>query len=138
MLRTAERDEAFEALRCVEAAIGDRLLAEGPLSPGYAHAVIGKIKTALAPSEYERVVNPGAGDRSPAPTPPCSRMATPRPIWEFVVEDMTERDRVGRRRYGTPLQANNGRDALVDAYKQALDLAVYLRQAIAERGPTGG
>lgn len=56
-----------------------------------------------------------------------------RPIWELVVEDMKERDRVGRERYGTPLQANNGRDALVDAYHESLDLAVYLRQAIEER-----
>lgn len=56
-----------------------------------------------------------------------------RPIWELVMEDMRERDLVGRARYGTPLQAHNGRDALVDAYQEALDLAVYLKQAIAER-----
>lgn len=40
---------------------------------------------------------------------------------------------MGRARYGTPLQAGNGRDALVDAYQEALDLCVYLRQAIEER-----
>ena len=56
-----------------------------------------------------------------------------RPIWELVVEDMRARDREGRARYGTPLQAHNGRDALVDAYQEALDLCVYLRQVIAER-----
>lgn len=56
-----------------------------------------------------------------------------RPIWELVIEDMQERDQAGRGRYGTPLQAHNGRDALVDAYQEALDLAVYLRQAIEER-----
>lgn len=55
------------------------------------------------------------------------------PIWELVVADMHERDVVGRERYGTPLQANNGRDALLDAYQEALDLVVYLRQAIEER-----
>lgn len=42
----------------------------------------------------------------------------------------------GRRKYGTPLQAHNGRDPLVDAYQEALDLCVYLRQAIAERDGT--
>ena len=47
---------------------------------------------------------------------------------------MYERDRVGRARYGMPLRAGNGRDALVDAYQEALDLAVYLRQAVEERG----
>lgn len=52
------------------------------------------------------------------------------PIWDLVIADMRERDNVGRQRYGTPLQANNGRDALVDAYQEALDLVVYLRQAI--------
>jgi hypothetical protein len=33
----------------------------------------------------------------------------------------------------TYLQAHNGRDALLDAYQEALDLAIYLRQALAER-----
>lgn len=56
-----------------------------------------------------------------------------RPIWELVIEDMKQRDQVGRERYGTPLQAHNGRDALVDAYQEALDLTVCLRQAIEER-----
>lgn len=61
------------------------------------------------------------------------RKTAGRPIWELVIEDMQERDRRGRKKYGTPLQAGNGRDALVDAYQEALDLAVYLRQAIEER-----
>lgn len=55
------------------------------------------------------------------------------PIWELVIADMHERDQVGRERYGTPLQAHNGRDALIDAYQEALDLVVYLRQLIEER-----
>lgn len=36
-------------------------------------------------------------------------------------------------KYGTPLQANNGRNPLIDAYQEALDLCVYLRQEIEER-----
>jgi len=55
------------------------------------------------------------------------------PVWELVIADMRERDQVGRARYGTPLQAHNGRDALADAYAEALDLAVYLKQAMVER-----
>lgn len=54
------------------------------------------------------------------------------PVWELVIADMQERDRVGRERYGTPLQAFNGRDALVDAYQEELDKVVYMRQAIIE------
>lgn len=54
--------------------------------------------------------------------------------WDLVVADMRARDAVGRERYGTPLQPGNGRDSLVDAYQEVLDAAVYLRNAIAERG----
>lgn len=49
----------------------------------------------------------------PAPLPNDSR-----PIWELVIEDMQARDRVGRHRYGVPLQANNGRDALRQAIEE--------------------
>ena len=45
---------------------------------------------------------------------------------------MKGRDNVGRAKYGTPLQAFNGRNAIVDAYQEALDLVVYLRQVIEE------
>jgi hypothetical protein len=55
------------------------------------------------------------------------------PITELVIADLQERSRVGALRYGTPLRAHNGRDALVDAYCEALDLCQYLRQAIEER-----
>ena len=54
-------------------------------------------------------------------------------IMLLVIADMEERRRVGIERYGIPLQAHNGRDALVDAYQEALDLAAYLKQAIVER-----
>ena len=56
-----------------------------------------------------------------------------RPVWELVVEDMKQRDHVGALKYGMRLTAHNGRDPLVDAYQEALDLAVYLRQEIEER-----
>lgn len=46
---------------------------------------------------------------------------------------MHERDRIGRERYGVPLTAHNGRDALQDAYEEALDQSVYLKQAMVER-----
>lgn len=53
--------------------------------------------------------------------------------WELVMQDMIERDSFGRKKYGTPLQPNNGRDTLVDAYQEALDLVVYLRTLLYER-----
>jgi len=70
--------------------------------------------------------------RASTPEPP-PKPTGGRPVWELVIEDMLEREREGRRKYGAPLQAGNGRDPLVDAYQEALDLAVYLRQAIEKR-----
>ena len=54
-------------------------------------------------------------------------------VWPLVIMDMANRDHVGRLRDGVSLQPHNGRDALRDAYKEALDLCAYLRQAIMER-----
>lgn len=54
-------------------------------------------------------------------------------VWDLVREDMDRRDNIGLNIYGTRLQPFNGRDVLKDAYHEALDLAVYLRQAIYER-----
>jgi hypothetical protein len=51
----------------------------------------------------------------------------------LVIEDMRSRDHLGRRRYGAPLQAGNGRDVLVDLYQELLDACVYTRQLIEER-----
>ncbi|MFC9514604.1 hypothetical protein ACFTSD_02630 [Nocardiaceae bacterium NPDC056970] len=51
----------------------------------------------------------------------------------LVKADLDARAAVGLAEYGTPLLANNGRDALQDAYEEALDLACYLKQAIVER-----
>lgn len=64
----------------------------------------------------------------PAPVPNSNR-----PVWDLVIDDMRTRDRVGRERYGVSLQANNNHDPLRDFYEEALDLCVYLRQAIEER-----
>jgi hypothetical protein len=73
-------------------------------------------------------------------TVPKGMFGQPRPttnnnpaVWEEVIKDMQARDSFGRQKYGTPLQAFNGRDALRDAYEESLDLCVYLRQALYER-----
>jgi hypothetical protein len=54
-------------------------------------------------------------------------------VHELVTADIAARLDVGVATYGRPLRPHNGRDALVDAYQEALDLACYLRQAIYER-----
>ena len=53
-------------------------------------------------------------------------------VWELVIADMQERNLFGEKKYGTKLQTWNGRNPLVDAYQEALDLCVYLKQAIEE------
>lgn len=59
------------------------------------------------------------------------------PIVDLVKDDLEERRRKGIETYGMPLRAWNGRDALQDAYEEALDLCCYLRQAIQERNGDG-
>lgn len=53
--------------------------------------------------------------------------------WSLVIADMAARDIEGTAKYKTRLQPHNGRDTLLDAYQEALDLAVYLRTALYER-----
>ena len=48
---------------------------------------------------------------------------------DWLRADMRERHELGRAKYGVGLRVWNGRDCVVDAYQEALDLAVYLTQA---------
>ena len=50
-----------------------------------------------------------------------------------VIADLQARKAYGLKKYGTLLQPFNGRDAAMDAYQEALDLVVYLRQMLEER-----
>lgn len=54
-------------------------------------------------------------------------------VQDEVIADIEARKAVGLERYGTLLQPFNGRDSYRDAYEEALDLAVYLRQTLTER-----
>lgn len=54
-------------------------------------------------------------------------------VWDAVILDMQARDKLGRERYGRPLKPFNGRNSLQDAYEEALDLAVYLKQLLIEQ-----
>lgn len=48
-------------------------------------------------------------------------------IQDLVIQDIEERKQLGIKKYGTLLQSGNGRDMLLDAYQEALDLVIYLR-----------
>jgi hypothetical protein len=54
-------------------------------------------------------------------------------VADLVKADIDARVEKGIETYGKPLFPHNGRDALRDAYEEAIDLAKYLRQALYER-----
>lgn len=78
----------------------------------------------------EREARPYIEDQPPPRTENTEDLPV---IHELVIADIRDRLAVGTQRYGTPLKPFNGRDALIDAYQEALDLATYLRQCIEER-----
>lgn len=65
----------------------------------------------------------------PEPTP----IVGDESVVDLVIADMEARRQFGLRKYGTELMTHNGRDPLLDAYQESLDLCMYIRQAIAER-----
>lgn len=58
------------------------------------------------------------------------------PLLESISDEcmrlMAERDKFGQAKYGTSLRTNNGRDMLVDAVQESLDLLVYSRGMVQE------
>jgi hypothetical protein len=72
-------------------------------------------------------------------THPVDRNGAPMPVptdgpsmHDLVAADLAGRKAFGLARYGSLLQAHNGRRALQDAYEEILDLAVYLKQHLVE------
>lgn len=55
-------------------------------------------------------------------------------IGTLVQEDIEKRIQKGEKEYGERLTVFNGRIPLQDAYEEVLDLAVYLKQELIERG----
>lgn len=70
------------------------------------------------------------------PEPKPKRRRNGQAIWDLVIADMHERDKIGAKKYGTRLRAFDGRESLVDLYQELLDAVVYLRKELRERcGP---
>ena len=76
---------------------------------------------------YEEESSFNAAENQPLP-----KVTTGTRIIDLVAKDLVDRASVGKVKYGKYLQAGNGRDALLDAYQEVLDLAMYLRQKIEE------
>lgn len=70
-----------------------------------------------------------AVDRNGAPMPIPNDGPS---VHDLVVQDVQERKELGLRRYGSLLQADNGRNALRDMYEELLDAACYVRQRLEE------
>jgi hypothetical protein len=58
---------------------------------------------------------------------------TSQSVTEAVMLDLHERREYGRRKYGTELMTNNGRDALLEIYQELLDATMYTKQLLMER-----
>lgn len=57
-------------------------------------------------------------------------------VQDAVIADIEKRKEIGIQRYGTPLQAFNGRDTLQDLFEELLDGAMYAKQLMIERDAT--
>lgn len=58
-------------------------------------------------------------------------------LFDEVKKDLDARNQLGYQSYGGAMQPHDGRDALRDAYEEALDLVMYLKKAIVERDGIG-
>ena len=53
-------------------------------------------------------------------------------INEMVIHDLRERSAIGMAKFGTHLQANNGRDPVLDWYQEQQDALLYAGQVVVE------
>jgi hypothetical protein len=60
------------------------------------------------------------------------------PVLPYVLQDFRDKAAVGLAKYGTRLRTNNGRDALADAYQEAVDEVMYLKQLLMEEDIAAG
>jgi len=72
---------------------------------------------------FNKFFNAKANTNQPPP-----KQTKAKTILPYVLCDLKS-----RAKNGIMLQTDNGREALWDAYQEALDLAMYLRQAILEK-----
>lgn len=79
----------------------------------------------------ENILKRSAATQEPMPTGNGQIVITE------IIRDLLDRDEVGQKKYNTSLKTNNGRDALMDAYQEACDLVMYLKQALIERDNNG-
>lgn len=99
--------------------------------PGFGYckeSVINDLQKSFVHTNERPETNPPEFKEQPNPIPNESPA-----IIDLVIEEFKQRKDIGLARYGTVLQANNGRDALRDLLDELLDACVYIRQVMEER-----
>lgn len=71
---------------------------------------------------------------APAATPEPAPEKGEYSVLNAVMDDLQARSDFGMSKYGTRLMSHNGRNSLLDAYQEALDLVMYLKQRLLEEG----
>jgi hypothetical protein len=56
-------------------------------------------------------------------------------LFELVKRDLDDRNELGKLQYGKELVSDDKRDFLIEAYQEALDMVIYLKGALLQRGP---
>jgi hypothetical protein len=83
--------------------------------------------------EITRLRRPAQNELANSTSQPAPTSNTHPAVWDLVVADMKDRDKLGEQKYGVRLQPHNGRKSLVDLYQELLDAVAYIRQEIYER-----
>jgi cell division protein FtsB len=78
----------------------------------------------------------GHTEHQPAPVQLEGKPSTP--VLPYVLQDFRDKAKVGLDKYHTMLRTNNGRDALADAYQEAVDKVMYLKQLLMEQDLEAG
>ena len=67
---------------------------------------------------------------------PCKQTTPPHigttRVLDYVLADLKSRAEMGKQKYGHYLETQNGCNALQDAYEEALDMCMYLKQKLLE------
>lgn len=121
----ADKPSFGRASWCIEGTGDNELVGSGELLGDWRDTIEKRPEQA----EFEPFVSVEDAATAKQPEPKGSG----NPILGMVLADLTNRALEGKEKYGEPLLAHNGRNPLWDAYQEALDLAMYLRQAIEEQ-----
>ncbi len=77
---------------------------------------------------FEAAIKQSKKAATPEPAPTKGKKL----VLPHVVNDLMQRDQLGKKKYGTSLETHNGRSSLWDCYQEMLDAVMYLRKHLLE------